>query len=369
MFKGKVILVTGGTGSIGSALVRRLLKENPKVIRIYSRDEGKHFELQNELPKDANIRFLIGDVRDRERLRFAMQGVDIVFHCAAMKHVPYCEYNPFEAIKTNVQGTQNLIDISLEENVEVFVNVSTDKAAQPFSTMGASKLLAERLVSAANYYKGKRRTIFTSVRFGNVIGTRGSIFDLLIRKIKNREPLPITHPKMTRFFMSIEKAVELILKSTQIAQGGEVFVLKMKSVTLGELFETFIEVFAPLFGYKKEEIKIVEIGPRPGEKFHETLISPEESEWTLEIDDLFIIQTPVEVGNFELKRKKYEGVNGKTKFKFYTSENAERMPKEELKKYLEDLAKDLLEFLNQTSFSTSISPSGFNSFIFKPSKI
>jgi len=343
VFKGKTILVTGGTGSIGSALVKRLLREDPKVIRIYSRDEGKHFELQNELPQDANVRFLIGDVRDRERLRFAMHGVDIVFHCAAMKHVPYCEYNPFEAIKTNVQGTQNLIDISLEEDVEIFVNVSTDKATQPFSTMGASKLLAERLVSAANYYKGKRRTIFTSVRFGNVIGTRGSIFDLLIRKIRDKEPLPITHPGMTRFFMPIEKAIELILESAKMAQGGEIFVLKMRSVTLGELFEAFIEVFAPLFGYKKDEIKIVEIGPRPGEKFHETLISPEESEWTLETDDLFIIQTPVEIENFEFKRKRYNGINGKTRFEFYTSENAERMSKEELKEYLESLAKSLLK--------------------------
>src|SRR3989339_154424 len=177
-FSGKRILVLGGTGSIGSVIVKELLKCNPKQVRVFSRDESKHQELLFSVGDNTKLRSLIGDIRDRDRLSFAMRGIDIVFNAAAMKHVPLCEYNPFEAVKTNVYGTQNIIDTALTNNVEKVVNISTDKVTNTINTMGATKLLAERLISSAQYFKGNKKTIFSSVRFGNVIDSRGSIIDL-----------------------------------------------------------------------------------------------------------------------------------------------------------------------------------------------
>lgn len=187
MFQGKKILVIGGTGTIGQGLVKELIKRNPKVIRIFSRDEYKQFKMEQELGRLENIRFLLGDVRDKERVQRAMEGIDIVFHLAAMKHVPSCEYNPFEAVKTNVMGTQNVIESAIHHRVERVVYTSSDKAINPTNTMGATKLLAERLMSSADYYKGGKRPIFASVRFGNVMGSRGSVIPLFKTQILEKE--------------------------------------------------------------------------------------------------------------------------------------------------------------------------------------
>lgn len=261
------------------------------MIRIYSRDESKHFALQHELKEHQNLRFLIGDVRDRERLKRAMEDIDFVFHAAALKHVPACEFNPFEAVRTNVVGTQNCIEAALEEEVERFVTISTDKAASPTNTMGATKLLAERLTVAANYYKGRRRTIFTSVRFGNVIGSRGSVVPLFLSQIREGGPVTVTDKKMTRFFMTLQDAVRLVLEACASALGGEVFVLKMPSILLEDLAVAMIELFAPAFGYQPEEIAVQELGARPGERLEEALMTAEEAHLAEDLGSMWALKT------------------------------------------------------------------------------
>lgn len=288
-FEGKKILVTGGTGSIGSEIVRRILPYSPKVVRILSRDETKQFELHQELRDFGNVRFLIGDVRDKERLIRAFEDIDIVFHAAAMKHVPACEYNPFEAVKTNVIGTQNVIESALYNNVEKVIAISTDKAASPINTMGATKLLAEKLIIDANFYKGQRRTLFSCVRFGNVMGSRGSVIPLFEKQIKNGGPVTVTAPEMTRFMMSIPQAVDLVFKTAKMTRGGEIFIFKMPVVKLGDLAQVMIEHLASKFGYKPETIKIETIGIRDGEKMYEHLMNEEEARYAFETEDMFIV--------------------------------------------------------------------------------
>ena len=282
--KGKMILVTGGTGTVGRKLVKRLLEYEPQVIRIFSRDEHKQFEMQEEL-KEVNpdrLRFLLGDVRDRERLLRAMEGIDIVFHLAALKHVPACEYNPYEAVKTNVLGTQNVIDCAIEQNVSSVIYASTDKAASPTNTMGASKLLAERLVSSASQWKGPRQMRFFSVRFGNILNSRGSVVPLFYKQVEAGRPITVTEPNMTRFFMDVDRAVELILKSLTMARGGETFVFKMPVLRIGDLAQAVADRAG-------KGAKIDIIGLRPGEKLYEELMSEEEGVRALETDELFII--------------------------------------------------------------------------------
>jgi UDP-N-acetylglucosamine 4,6-dehydratase len=289
LIKGKKILVTGGTGSIGSEIVRRLIKYNPNVIRIFSRDETKQFELGQELGNLENIRFLIGDIRDKERLNRAFEGIDIIFHAAAMKHVPACEYNPFEAVQTNVIGTQNVIDAALNAGVEKVITISTDKAASPFNTMGVTKLLAEKLTIDAHNYKGDRRTVFSCVRFGNVMRSRGSVIPLFEKQIQKGGPITVTDPEMTRFMMTIPQAVDLVFKATKMARGGEIFIFKMPVVKLKDLAMTMIEKFAPEYGYINENIEIKVIGIRKGEKMHEKLMMEEEVHFAYETDDMFIV--------------------------------------------------------------------------------
>lgn len=300
LFENKDILVTGGCGSIGSEIVRQLLSYNPKSIRIYDLDETKELDLQMELKDpEKKLRFLIGEIRDKERLKRAVEGIGIIFHAAALKHVPFCESNPFEAIKTNVLGTQNIIDVSLDEEVERIINISTDKAVAPTNTLGATKLLAERLTTAAMYYKGIRRTILASVRFGNVLGSRGSLIPIIINQIKTGSPVTITDDKMTRYFMSIREAVSLVLKASYIATGGEVFILKMPVVRIKDLIEVLIEEIAPKFGHKPDNIKIKKIGIRCGEKLKESLITKEEKKYSTEDEDMYIIKSAEDVNKIK----------------------------------------------------------------------
>lgn len=287
VFKGKIVLVTGGTGSIGSQIVRKLLAYNPKQVRIFSRDESKHYFLQQEfdnLAGKTEIRYLIGDIRDKERLDKAFFKVDIVFHAAALKHVPYCEYNPFEAIKTNVYGTQNVIDIALKHNVDKVITISTDKAVYPNTIMGITKLLAERMVIGAQSYLGDARTKFAVVRFGNVINSRGSVIPTWIEQIKKGGPVTVTDKNMTRFFMSIDEAVDLIFLATANMEGQEIFVLKMNEENIYELAKRIIRKYAR---GKKIEIKI--IGPREKEKMHERLFTDEEKELMIEKEFFYVI--------------------------------------------------------------------------------
>lgn len=330
-FKNKNILVTGGTGSIGSEIVRLILQYSPKVVRIFSRDESKQFELEQEIGHYENVRFLIGDVRDKDRLVRAFEGIDIVFHAAAMKHVPACEYNPFEAVKTNVVGTQNVIDAALENNVEKVIAISTDKAASPISTMGATKLLAERLIIDANCYKGHRKSVFSCVRFGNVIGSRGSVIPLFEKQIRKGGPLTVTDPEMTRFMMSIPQAVDLVFKATKISQGGEIFIFKMPVIKLGDLIKVMIEQLAPKYGYKPEEIQINNIGIRNGEKMYEHLMTVEEAQYAYETEDMFIIIPQSTFSDYTLEGAERTGLQK------YDSNSAELCSKESIIKFLDNL--------------------------------
>ena len=287
-YKNKKILVTGGVGSIGSQLVRNLLKFDPASIRVFDNNETGLFEIEQDL-HSPTIRILVGDVRDKNRVDLAMDGIDIVFHASALKHVPLCEYNPFEAVKTNVLGTQNVLEAALKNQVEKVINISTDKAVNPTNVMGATKLLAERLAITANYYKGKKRTIFSSVRFGNVLNSRGSVIPLFKNQIREGKCVTITDREMNRFFMDIPSAVNLILTAGRISRGGEIFILKMPALKIIDLAEVMIEHYAPKFGFRPEDIPLKIIGKRNGEKLYEDLMTEEESDRVYENDEMFVI--------------------------------------------------------------------------------
>ncbi len=287
IFKNKTILVTGGTGTIGSEIVRQLLNFEPKTVRVFSNDENGLFNLQQQLHSYNNLRFLFGDVRDKDRLRMACESVEIVFHAAALKHVPICEYNPFEAVRTNVLGTQNLIEAALLENVESFTFISTDKAVNPTSTMGASKLLCEKLSIEACNYSGKRRTKFCCVRFGNVLGSRGSVTEVFLRQIANGEDVTITHGDMTRFIMLISQAVSLVFKAAELAKGGETFILKMPSLRIKDLAEVIIAEKKSKSENDPAGLRI--IGIRDGEKLHEELMTIDEIRNSIELEDMFVV--------------------------------------------------------------------------------
>lgn len=327
-FKNKRILVTGGTGSIGNAIIQGLLKYEPKYIRIYSRDETKQFELEHKLNAGDKVRFLIGDVRDKERLNLAMEDIDIVFHVAALKHVSACESNPFEAVKTNVQGTQNVIDCAFANKVDKVIGVSTDKATDPTSVMGCTKLLAEKIMLSTFYYKGHKKTKFCFVRFGNVLGSRGSVVPLLKSQIKAGKPVTVTDSKMTRFFMTINQAVELVFKAAQNMQDREIFVFKMPVVNIKDLAKALISLEQDKDASQgKIDIKI--IGKKDGERMYERLLTKEEAENSLETKDMFII-----VPKNQLKEVKARFKARKAPLKEYSSKNTKKLNINEIKKML-----------------------------------
>jgi UDP-N-acetylglucosamine 4,6-dehydratase/5-epimerase len=328
LFNGKKILVTGATGSIGSELVRNLLKYDPAVIRVFSNDENAQFILQQELRNFSNLRFFLGDIRDKDRIQRAIDDIDIVFHAAALKHVPLCEYNPFEAVKTNVIGTQNLLELAIDEEVEKVITISTDKAVNPVNVMGATKLLAERLTIAANFYKGAKKTVFSSVRFGNVLGSRGSVIPLFTSQIQKGGPITLTDPDMLRFIMDIGKAVELVLKSVKLAKGGEIFIFKMPALRIGDLAEVMIDNLAPKFGFKSENIEVKIVGKRNGEKSYEELMTEDEALHAYETDDMFVIMPQFEIGS----SKPVQGGSAKE----YNSKVACKLTKKQLETLLMD---------------------------------
>jgi UDP-N-acetylglucosamine 4,6-dehydratase len=288
-FADRRILVTGGTGSIGSAIVEALLGQGPRVVRVLSRDDTKQFELAQRLRSEQALRMLIGDVRSRVRLQRAMSEIELVFHAAAMKHVPASEFNPFEATETNVRGTQNVVEAAIDAGVERVLTVSTDKAVDPTNVMGATKLLAERLMSAAETYKGGSPTRFASVRFGNVIGSRGSLVPLIRGQVARGGPVTVTDPEMSRYMMPIDDAVRLCFDAMERMQGGEVFILKMPRVRVGDLVEVLVEAYAPGFGFRADEIEVQTIGARAGEKRHEVLLTDDEAQLAEDVDGMFVV--------------------------------------------------------------------------------
>ncbi|KKU77984.1 MAG: Polysaccharide biosynthesis protein CapD [Parcubacteria group bacterium GW2011_GWA2_47_64] len=341
IFKGKTILVTGGTGSIGSEIVRQLLRMKPKSIRVFARHEDRHHQLMQELAKHADtVRFVVGDIRDKERLMLAMEGVDIVFHAAALKHVPLCEYNPFEAVKTNIVGTQNVIEAARAEGVSHVIGISTDKATEPEGVLGVSKLMAEKLFLSTYFYKGNTKTKFTCVRFGNVLGSRGSILSLIKRQIAQNQKVTVTDPKMTRFLMTIPQAVSLLLDTAAKGKGQEIFVLKMPSVRLGDLIEEAIGYFAPLYGKKASEVRTAIVGKRDGEKLHEKLLAEHERGLALETKDLYILTPHRRVS--ALYRKIYKANPLRAGDKSFSSEYAPKLSRKALRALVSRAAKSYL---------------------------
>lgn len=289
MLKGATVLVTGGTGSWGSFLVKYILeKHDVKRIIVYSRGEHKQVSFKRELNSNPKVQFVIGDVRDLNRLEVAMQNVDYVFHLAALKHVPVCEENSSETIATNVDGTKNVIIAAIKNKVKKVVYISTDKAVDPVNIYGISKAAAEKLIINANTETPHTR--FVCVRAGNVIGTEGSVFPIFREQILRINKISVTERKMTRFFIPLKDAIELVLKATEIGRGGEIFVLKMKTIGIMDT----VDIMRRAFGNEKTEI--VDIGIRPGEKIHEMLISKNESSRTREMPDHFVILPTLDLG-------------------------------------------------------------------------
>lgn len=278
-WKNKVILVTGGTGSFGKKFIEIMLKEyTPAKLIVFSRDEQKQHEMRQTGFLHKNLRYFIGDVRDYDRLRRAFDGVDYVIHAAALKQVPACEYNPMEAVKTNILGSSNVIDAALDTKVDRVIALSTDKAVNPINLYGATKLAAEKLFVQSNAYAGGKKTRFSCVRYGNVVGSRGSVVPLFIHQRK-KGVITITDERMTRFWISIEQGVRFVIRCLEEMHGGEVFVPKIPSMTVSDL----AKAMAP-----QAEIKY--IGIRPGEKLHEVLISEDEARSVVELDDMYVVQ-------------------------------------------------------------------------------
>ena len=287
-YKNKGILVTGGTGSIGSALVKQLISCKPKSIKVLTNDENSIFDSGKLVGENKLIKYIVGDIRDKERCQLALRNVDIVFHAAAMKHIDICEENPFDAVKTNVIGTSNMLEASILAGVSKFVFISTDKATNPTSTLGASKLLAERLTLVAGTYSENQKMIFSVARFGNVIGSRGSIFQIFHQQLKKNLPLTVTDSRMTRFIMSLSDAASMILKIGQVAKDSEIFILKMPTVKIEDLAKTMIQVHK-----EKNKLTIdptIEISKVRGyERFHEFLVTNDEMQFCHDIGYMYKI--------------------------------------------------------------------------------
>jgi UDP-N-acetylglucosamine 4,6-dehydratase len=295
MFKNKVILVTGGTGSFGKTFIKKIKSYQPKKIIIFSRDEQKQHDMQ-KTREFKDCQYFLGDVRDYERLKLATRNVDILIHAAALKIVPSLEYNPFESVKTNINGTNNVIRSTIENNVNKVVLISTDKAVNPTNLYGACKMTAEKLFIAANNISGDKRTRFSVIRYGNVLGSRGSIVEILEKNKKNIDQIKITDTRMTRFLMTLDQCSKFVLDSIKNMSGGEIFVPKLPSVKILDIFKLY---------YKN--IKINVSGIREGEKIHEVLISEEEMQRTNEYKNYFLIYPSISFFNFRpkyLKNKK-----------------------------------------------------------------
>lgn len=324
MFKDKVLMITGGTGSFGNAVLKRFLTTDVREIRIFSRDEKKQEEIRIDL-NNNKLKFYIGDVRDYDSIYQAMKGVDYVFHAAALKQVPSCEFYPMEAFRTNVIGTENVMKAATANDVKRVVVLSTDKAVYPINAMGISKAMAEKLMVAKSRMQGATETVFCATRYGNVMASRGSVIPLFVSQLKEGKPLTITDPNMTRFLMSLEDSVDLVLYAYEHGQQGDIFVQKAPASTVADLAQALKEVFA-----KDNEIRI--IGTRHGEKLYESLISREEIAHAQDMGGYYRIPAD----NRDLNYAKYfsEGEEKISQLDDYTSHNTNRLNVEQIKTLL-----------------------------------
>lgn len=318
---GKTVLVTGGTGSFGKKFIKKALEQDVKKVIVFSRDELKQYEMAQDFT-DSRVRFFIGDVRDKDRLYRAFDGVDVVIHAAALKHVGACEYNPFEAVKTNIHGAQNIIEAAIDRGVEKVIALSTDKAASPLNLYGATKLASDKLFVAANSYVGEKKTRFAVVRYGNVVGSRGSVVPFF-KKIKETGTVPITDERMTRFWITLDQGVQFVLDNLDRMHGGEIFVPKIPSMKVTDL----ATAIAP-------ECKIEIVGIRPGEKLHEAMITEDDARQTREFNTYYVIQPEFPWWSEDYAK---DGKDLEEGFKYTSDLNDDWLTVEQLRELVEEM--------------------------------
>jgi UDP-glucose 4-epimerase len=327
MFKEKTLLITGGTGSFGNAVLRRFLDTDIGEIRIFSRDEKKQDDMRN-LYKNKKIKFYIGDVRSFESINSAMHGVDYVFHAAALKQVPSCEFFPLEAVRTNVLGTENMLEAAIANKVKKVICLSTDKAVYPINAMGISKAMMEKVAAGKTRLGSCGDTVIAVTRYGNVMCSRGSVIPLFISQVRKNQALTVTDPNMTRFMMSLDDAINLVLFAFQNAKGGELFIQKAPASTIGDLAESIRELFGG-----KEEIRC--IGTRHGEKLYESLLTREEMAKAVDLDDYYMV--PLDTRDLNYATYFVDGQERVSKTEDYTSHSTRRLSREEVKNLLSSL--------------------------------
>lgn len=332
MLNNKTILVTGGTGSFGKKFIKTVFEKYPdiKKVIVFSRDEYKQFVMANMpefLPYKEKLRFFIGDVRDKERLYRAFDGVDYVIHAAALKQVPACEYNPFEAVKTNIMGAQNIIEASIDMKIKKVVALSTDKACAPINLYGATKLCSDKLFIAGNCYCGSKDTKFAVVRYGNVAGSRGSVIPFFQKLVsEGAKELPITDLRMTRFWLKLEQAVEMVLEALETMHGGELYVKKIPSMRMPDL----AKAIAP-------DLKIKEVGIRPGEKIHEQMITREDAPNTIEFKDFYIVLPQIEMENKNIEEYYPSAKKVSPDFEYNSGNNDRWLTIDDMRKLIKEI--------------------------------
>ena len=350
-YKGKKILVTGAAGTVGKEIVKQLHSFQPDELRLMDNNETEMFFLMEAYGNGKdNVFCFLGDVRDRDKLEKLSKDIDIVIHSAAFKHVYLSEFNPFDVVQTNIIGVENVIRAATASNVKQVLFTSSDKAVNPTNVMGTSKLMGERLITAANAVRQDSKTILSSTRFGNVLGSRGSVIPLFMKQIKDGGPVTVTDKKMTRFVMTIEEAATLVLKSVLISRGGEVFVTKMPVIKIPDLAEVMIKLLAPKYGFKTSDIETVEIGSKPGEKLYEELMTDQEVHRSLELKDMFVV-TPAFKSLFQSIKYKYPDTVSEQISNPYISENEPTLNKKEIEKYL--IKNRVLEQVEESSFGVA----------------
>jgi FlaA1/EpsC-like NDP-sugar epimerase len=335
IYNDKNILITGSVGTVGSELLKQIMAYKPSEVRLFDNNESGLY-MQFQIYKNGSeVIPILGDIRDAGKLHSAMEGIDVVFHVAAYKHVELCEHNPFDAVRTNVIGTQNVLKAALDHKVKRVLYTSSDKAVNPTNVMGTSKLLSERVVTASSTqrFNGCKRQVFSSTRFGNVLGSNGSVVPIFIEQIKRGGPVTITDCRMTRFVMTIQEAARLVIKGVGLAHGGEVFVTKMPVVRIIDLAAAMIEILAPFYGYLPDDISIEYIGAKPGEKLYEELMSEEETIRAIELEDMFSI-LPALINNGDAQKYNYPGFISDKVNNPYISRSEKPMTKEEIRDYL-----------------------------------
>lgn len=332
-YKGKKILITGACGTVGQEVVKQLLLFAAEELRLMDNNETEIFLTLDKYHKQNNISCFLGDVRDYMRVEKLSKNVDIIIHLAALKHVRLAEYNPFDLVQTNIMGVENIIRAATSSGVNYVLFTSSDKAVNSTNVLGASKLMGEKLITAANAVKESHHTIFSSIRFGNVLGSRGSVVPLFMNQIKKGGPVTITDKRMTRFIMTIEEAAGFVLKSLTLLRGGEVFVTKMPVVRIPDLADVMIDILAPGYAYKPTDIKKIEVGAKPGEKYYEELMSYEEIHRSIELKDMFVI-TPAFKSIYHNIDYGYPGISSAHVKKTYTSNMEKSLSKRKLKEYL-----------------------------------